>query len=66
VTVMHVEVTASCDVCGADATWLAERTPISVLAGAYGSNFTELQPITHTYRITCDQGGGPCHVAPSN
>ncbi len=64
-TVMEVEFTASCDVCGGDATRLALRTPLGALAAAYGGNFTELQPLAHTYRITCDVGGGPCHVTPS-
>ncbi len=51
---MQVEFTACCDVCGGDATCLAERTPLGVMAVAYGSSFTELQPLVHTDRITCE------------
>lgn len=52
---MQVEFTAPCDSCSNnDAVWLAERTPLGVMAAAYGSSFTELQPLVHTYRITCE------------
>jgi len=51
---MQVEFTARCPACSGDAAWIAERTPLGVMAAAYGSNFTELQPLVHTYRITCE------------
>ena len=53
---MEVEFTATCDLpgCGCDATWLAQRTPLGAMAAAYGSSFTELQPLVHNYRVTCE------------
>jgi len=53
-TVMAVEFTARCPSCGGDAVWLAERTPLGAMAAAYGGSFAELQPMAHTYRITCE------------
>lgn len=66
-TVMQVEFTARCPSCSGDAVWLAQRTPVAALDAAYANgNPLELAPIAHTYRITCDVGGGPCHVTPNN
>jgi len=57
-TVMEIEFTARCPACGGGAVWVAERTPLTAIEAAYGNS----DPITHTYRITCDVGGGLCHV----
>ena len=57
-TVMAVEFTARCDSCSnSDAVWLAQRTPLGAMAAAYGGSFTELQPMVHTYPITCEGVG---------